>query len=155
MAKTTRLIPTCIFCGFPIAERAKIGLNTCIDHGDKQAKQEIAEKQMRTGPLFNKGGYQYLGKGDEAKENALSVGRKTASERTEVVSSNYLPIPFVDRVKPVVKRRMQIGVYWTEGTNEAVVLWEGEDIQTKRYARYTMFDTPREFRIGGNRRVAR
>ena len=51
--------------------RQKLGYTTCLDCGDKHAQKAIARKKKCTAPLFNKGGYQYVG----SKEAARWAGR--------------------------------------------------------------------------------
>ena len=64
--------PECATCGDEFnPKRKKLGYNTCLTCGDNEAKKSIAHKKKCTAPLFNKGGYQYVGN----KEVAKWIGR--------------------------------------------------------------------------------
>lgn len=64
--------PMCLECGDEYnPRRRKLGYTTCLDCGDKHAQKAIARKKKCTAPLFNKGGYQYVG----SKEAARWAGR--------------------------------------------------------------------------------
>ena len=59
---------TCKLCfrSFP-EKRKSLGFDVCIECGDKKAQIEIERKAMSVAPLFNKGGYQYIGTIDNLK----------------------------------------------------------------------------------------
>lgn len=61
-------MPYCNSCGsnFPV-KRKKLGYNTCIDCGDKEARKEALRKSKCVAPLFNKGAYQFISNIKEAK----------------------------------------------------------------------------------------
>lgn len=64
--------PECKECGeefHPL--RQKLGYEVCLSCGDVKAQKEIAHKKKCSAPLFNKGGYQYVGN----KEAARWAGR--------------------------------------------------------------------------------
>lgn len=54
--------PECRKCGEEFNPlRKKLGYLTCLPCGDASAQKEIAHKRKCSAPLFNKGGYQYVG----------------------------------------------------------------------------------------------
>ena len=60
--------PECVVCGDEYnPKRKQLGYTTCLVCGDKEAKKSIAHKKKCTAPLFNKGGYQYVGNREAAK----------------------------------------------------------------------------------------
>ena len=42
-------------------KRHNLGYKTCLECGDKEAQKEADRKSNYIAPLFNKGGYQYIG----------------------------------------------------------------------------------------------
>ena len=64
--------PECTECGDEYHPRRKeLGYLVCLECGDAKAQKAIAHKRKCTAPLFNKGGYQYVGN----KEAARWAGR--------------------------------------------------------------------------------
>ena len=64
--------PECIECGEEFNPKRKaLGYDVCLGCGDVHAKKAIAHKKKCSAPLFNKGGYQYVGN----KEAARWAGR--------------------------------------------------------------------------------
>lgn len=65
--------PECVICGDEYEEeRARLGYDTCLTDGQKEAELEMEEKFQRTAPAFNKGGYQYI----TDDSDLSSLGRK-------------------------------------------------------------------------------
>ncbi len=63
----------CITCGEEFSDRRKaLGYEICLDCGHIVAYEKAVEKSKRVGPLFNKGGLQYIS--DE--EDLTSIGKK-------------------------------------------------------------------------------
>ena len=59
---------TCIQCYSVYPDkRLSLGYKTCIVCGDKEACKEVIRKSKCIAPLFNKGGYQYIGNINNAK----------------------------------------------------------------------------------------
>tara|TARA_R100000008_G_C3522105_1_gene134578 strand:+ start:332 stop:538 length:207 start_codon:yes stop_codon:yes gene_type:complete len=58
----------CIIChdDFTI-KRKKLGYNTCLKCGEKDANVEIQRRKKCVAPLFNKGSYQYVGSFNDAR----------------------------------------------------------------------------------------
>ena len=135
-------------CGEEIeAGRFASGYKTCLRCGEKEAQAEIEAKKLRTAPLYNKGGYMYLGKGEAAKQNALDVGRKTSAG--EAKPGPVLPVVVTARdlapkknERP--KQRLQIGIYWSLN-GDSFVLWEGQKVPSNA-VRSIIFDSPRSYR---------
>tara|TARA_B100001057_G_C22411177_1_gene779736 strand:- start:155 stop:376 length:222 start_codon:yes stop_codon:yes gene_type:complete len=64
--------PECRECGEEFHPRRKeLGYHFCLECGDAKAQKAIAHKRKCSAPLFNKGGYQYVG----SKEAARWAGR--------------------------------------------------------------------------------
>jgi len=64
----TEVWPECIKCGDEYQPKRKaLGYHTCLDCGNLEAEKEIAHKRKCSAPLFNKGGYQYVGNREAAK----------------------------------------------------------------------------------------
>ena len=60
--------PVCVECGSEFnPKRKKLGYNTCLECGDSIAQDQINHKKKCSAPLFNKGGYQYVGNREAAK----------------------------------------------------------------------------------------
>ena len=58
----------CKECSSPYSvKRFNLGYMTCLECGDKEASKQIKLKQSYVAPLFNKGGYQYIGTIDNLK----------------------------------------------------------------------------------------
>jgi len=120
-------IKGCVVCDFPVSEgRLKIGYVTCLRCGDQDAQEDIRAKQKRVGVAYNKGGYQYLGEGEEAKQAALDVGRKDGGFAKPNESKNfyYSPIPKTTEVRKVKKRKM-LGIRYENG--DRFIVWSDEN----------------------------
>ena len=64
--------PECRNCGEEFnPKRKELGYHVCLDCGDIKAQKQIAHKKKCSAPLFNKGGYQYVG----TREAARRAGR--------------------------------------------------------------------------------
>jgi len=64
--------PECVECSQKYHPRRKdLGYKVCLECGDKKAQKAISHKKKCSAPLFNKGGYQYVG----SKEAAKWIGR--------------------------------------------------------------------------------
>lgn len=63
----------CIKCGgeYP-NKRYELGYQICLKCGALEANKEIEKKAKRIGPLFNKGGLQYIGD----NEDLTTIGKK-------------------------------------------------------------------------------
>ena len=65
--------PECVECGSEFSpRRQELGYRTCLECGDVKAQKAIAHKRKCSAPLFNKGGYQYVG----SREAARWAGRQ-------------------------------------------------------------------------------
>ncbi len=54
--------PECRKCGEEFhPRRRELDYRVCLKCGDASAQKEIAHKRKCSAPLFNKGGYQYVG----------------------------------------------------------------------------------------------
>ena len=63
----------CTNCGEEFSDKRKdLGYEICLSCGDNVAHEQAVEKSKRVGPLFNKGGLQYIS--DE--EDLTSIGKK-------------------------------------------------------------------------------
>ena len=60
--------PECRECGEEYHPRRKeLGYHTCLSCGDKKAQKSIEHKKKCSAPLYNKGGYQYVGNREAAR----------------------------------------------------------------------------------------
>mgnify|MGYP001177437894 CR=1 FL=1 len=60
--------PICSECGEEYhPKRKELGYHVCLECGDAMAQKAIAHKRKCSAPLFNKGGYQYVGSLEAAR----------------------------------------------------------------------------------------
>ena len=63
----------CTTCGEEFSDKRKaLGYEICLDCGHDVAYKQAVEKSKRVGPLFNKGGLQYI----TDDEDLTTVGKK-------------------------------------------------------------------------------
>jgi len=63
----------CIECGEEFSDKRKeLGYDRCLSCGDSVAYEQAIEKSKRVGPLYNKGGLQYITDG----EDLTTLGKK-------------------------------------------------------------------------------
>lgn len=67
----------CTICQNNVDERrAQLGLSTCLECGDNQARQLIKEKHMRVGVAWNKGTEMYLGSTEQTRQILKAEGAR-------------------------------------------------------------------------------
>ena len=61
-------LPECRDCGEEYSPKRKdLGYLVCLSCGDKEAQKSIEHKKKCSAPLYNKGGYQYVGNREAAR----------------------------------------------------------------------------------------
>ena len=60
--------PACVACEEHFSQKRRdLGYRVCLECGDAEAQKAIAHKKKCSAPLFNKGGYQYVGSREAAR----------------------------------------------------------------------------------------
>jgi len=101
-------------CGVEInPRRVRLGLYSCRNCGEKDAKAEALSKGGRVVQAFNKGGFVYSSEAS-IRQSLLDAGRKSTSEVSTEVNSNLAYI--LPREKAPKRGKDQIiGIYWKDG----------------------------------------
>lgn len=81
-------------CGNDIAaKRFQLGNRTCMECGEREAAVEIEAKQKRVAVAYNKGGLQYMGAPDVARNNLQGTMAAQGRSVVNIEGHNVVPVP--------------------------------------------------------------